>query len=110
MITDKLEIAKEIQFDRVHRLSAKPDSPIVARCVFFKDKSLIMKAKRKLSGTTTFIGEDFSLRVREIRKGLVPHMKTARSQNKKVSMIYDHLVIDGTKFALGSGGNLVPKK
>ena len=38
MITDKLELAETIQFDRVHRLNAKPYSPIVARCTFYKYK------------------------------------------------------------------------
>ena len=31
LITDKLELADDIEFDRVHRLSGKPNSPVVAR-------------------------------------------------------------------------------
>ena len=61
LITDRLELADAIQSDRVHRLNAKPNSPVVARCTFFKDKVKILKAKRKLQqGTHVFIGEDFS--------------------------------------------------
>ena len=60
LITDRLELANDFQFDQVHRLNAKPNSPVVARCTFFKDKVMILKAKRKLQGTNVFIGEDFS--------------------------------------------------
>ena len=34
LITDKLELAHDIQFHRVHRLNAKPNSA-VALCIFF---------------------------------------------------------------------------
>ena len=63
------------------------------------------KAKRKLQGTKVFIGEDFSSRVREVRRRLVPHLKKARSENKKCMMMFDHL-IDGKKFTLDDGDNL----
>ena len=58
MITDKLELAEAIQFKRVHRLNAKPNSPIVARCTLYKDKENIMKEKRKLKGSSVFTGDD----------------------------------------------------
>ena len=58
MITDKLELAEAIQFKRVHRLNAKPNSAIVARCTLYKDKENIMKEKRKLKGSSVFTGDD----------------------------------------------------
>ena len=67
LITNKLELANGIQFDRVHRLNAKANSPVVARCTFFKDKVKILKAKTKLRGSDVSFGEDFSSRVRSIR-------------------------------------------
>ena len=106
MIVDKLELSGELEFDRVHRLSSKDDSPIVARCTFYKDKEAIMKAKGKLKGSTVFIGHDFSRRVREVRKKLAPHLKTAKSEKKKATMVFDHLNIDGKKFGLDHDGNL----
>ena len=51
LIMDRLELANDFQFDQVHRLNAKPNSPEVAHCTFFKDKVKILKAKRKLLGT-----------------------------------------------------------
>ena len=51
LITDKLELADDIEFDRVHRLSGKPNSPVVARCCFYKHKEKIMKERSKLKGS-----------------------------------------------------------
>ena len=59
LITDKLELADDTEFDRVHRLSGKPNSP-VARCCFYKHKEKIMRERRKLKGNNIFIAEDFS--------------------------------------------------
>ena len=41
LLTDKLEVHESPQ---VHRLSAKPNSPIFVRCTFYKDKETIMMA------------------------------------------------------------------
>ena len=107
-ITDKLEFSDNVEFDRVHRLNSKPDSPLIACCTFYKDKARILRARNKLKGTQIFIGEDFSFRVRDTRKKLIPHLKCAREQGKRATMVYDHLLIDGAKFGLGEGGSLVP--
>ena len=48
LITDKLELADDTEFDRVHRLSGKPNSPVVARCCFYKHKEKFMKEGSKL--------------------------------------------------------------
>ena len=106
LITDKLELADDIEFDRVHRLSGKPNSPVVARCCFYKHKEKIMKERSKLKGSSIFIGEEFSPRVREIRKALTPHLKTARNPGKRATMVYDHLLIDGKKFILDKDNEL----
>ena len=78
---------------------------MVPRCTFFKDKVKILKAKRKLQGTNVFIGEDFSSYVCDVRRRLVPHLKKARSENKKCMMVFDHLIVDGKKFTLDDGDN-----
>ncbi|KAL8573802.1 hypothetical protein ACOMHN_019076 [Nucella lapillus] len=80
IIVDKLELTGSFEFDHVHRLNSKTNSPVIARSTFFKDKQKILKAKVKLKGTQMYVGEDFSLRVREIRKNLTPHSKKARSE------------------------------
>ena len=44
-LTDKVELSRTIEFDRVHRLNSKPNSPVIARCTYFKDKNTILKAR-----------------------------------------------------------------
>ena len=107
LLTDKLDLGGErVQFDRVHRLNMKPDSPVIARCCFYKDKVRILKSKRKLQGTKTFIGEDFSTRVREIRRKLAVHLKRAKENGQRATMVFDHLFIEGKKFFLDSQDKL----
>ena len=97
-------------FDRVHCINSKTDSPVIARCVFYKQKVSVLKAKGKLRGTNVFIGEDFSSRVREVRKRLTPHLKKARSDGKRATMVFDHLVIDQKKFTVDPEDRLVEVK
>ena len=106
LCTDKLELADDIGFDRVHRLSSKKDAPIIVRLCSYKHKVNILKAKQKLRGSDIFIGEDFSLRVRDIRRKLGPHLKNARNEGKQVRMIYDHLIIEGKRYALDDHDSL----
>eukprot|EP00745_Piridium_sociabile_P036491 TRINITY_DN65635_c0_g1_i5.p1 TRINITY_DN65635_c0_g1~~TRINITY_DN65635_c0_g1_i5.p1 ORF type:complete len:347 (+),score=67.10 TRINITY_DN65635_c0_g1_i5:180-1220(+) len=110
LITDKLEMADNVEFDRVHRLNSKPDSPIIARCVFYKHKLNILKCKRKLQGTNVFIGEDFSRRVRDIRRRLTPHLKQARQDSKRATMIFNYLLIDGKRFSVDQDNKLFEVK
>ena len=105
-LTDKLELSRTIDFDGVHRLNSKPNSPVIARCTYFKDKNTIQKARYKLKGSNIFLGEDFSVGVREIRKKLGPHLKAARDQGKRATMIFDRLLINGKKFTLDSENEL----
>nr|KAG5688937.1 hypothetical protein BaRGS_031336 [Batillaria attramentaria] len=105
-LTDKLELPETVQFDRVHRTSNKPNAPIIARCVLFKDKVSILKARAKLKGSKIFVNEDFSLRVREIRRKLLVHMKEAKDAGKKTTLVYDHLFIEGKKFVLVDDGSI----
>jgi FtsZ-binding cell division protein ZapB len=104
LFTDRLELSDNVPFDRVHRLGDKPDAPLIARCTYYKDKVLVLKAKNKLKGTNIFVGEDFSERVRAIRKKLTVIMKEKRREGKQVSMVYDHLIMDGKKFVLNDDG------
>ena len=110
IVVDKLELAGDIEFDRVHRLNSKSNSPVIARCTFFKDKVKILKAKGKLRGSQIFIGEDFSPRVRELRRKLTPHLKKARDEKKKVTMVFDHLVIEGKRYTLDGDNNLIVQR
>ena len=106
VIKDQLKIDDDMQFDRVHRLGKDPNSPIVARFTSFKDKERVLREKRKLreseNGKSVFVGEDFSKGVREIRRKLVPFLKKAKSEKKKASMVFDHLIVEGKKLFFDS--------
>ena len=104
LFTDTLELAESVPFDRVHRLGDKADAPLIARCTFYKDKVKILKAKSKLKGTNLYIGEDFTENVRAVRKKLTVIMKEKKREGKQVSMVYDHLIINGKKCVLNEDG------
>ena len=110
LITDKLELADDVVFDHVHCLSSKPNSPVIARCAFSKDKVKILKVKLKLQGSNIFIGEDFCARVRDIRRKLTPHLKAKRNKGCRVSMVFDHLLVDGKRFTVDDYNNLTEIK
>lgn len=99
---------REVQFDRAHRTSNKPNAPIVVRCTFYKDKLAILRAKKNLgSGSDVSISEDFSQRVRDIRKALIPHLKDAKKAKKNAFLVFDHLIIDNTKFTVDENSRLI---
>ena len=110
VLEKKLELTDQVQFDRVHRLGSSQNAPIIARCTFYQQKLAILKAKPKLKGMNSkvFIGEDFSQRVRDLRKKLTPHLKHLKSEGKRAVMVFDHIVVDGRKHFLDTSGNLVP--
>lgn len=105
-IKDTLKVTSPVQFDRVHRVGDKPTSPIIARCSFYKDKLLILKGKGELrtARSRVYINEDFTNRVRDIRKRLTPHLKEAKTAGKRAALIYDHLLIEGKKYVLKEDG------
>lgn len=104
LFTDKLELSDDVPMDRVHRVSDSPNSPLIARCTFYKDKIKILKAKKKLKGTNIFIGEDYSVGMREVRKKLSVIMKAKKAAGQTVTMVYDHLYIGEKKYTLGRDG------
>lgn len=104
IFTDTMDMVDHIEFDRVHRLGSKANSPVIARCTYYKDKVKIMKAKEKLKGSNIFIGEDFSRGVRETRKKLYKFFKAKKDDGQNVKMVYDHLVIEGEKYFLSEDG------
>ena len=61
-----------ISFDRVHRLNtSKTPQPIIARLTNIKDKQNLLCKRTQLKGTSIYINEDFTYKVREIRNKVV---------------------------------------
>lgn len=100
LFTEKLGLVANVEMDRVHRVSNRPNSPIIASFTFYKDKVSILKAKNKLKGSKIFIGEDYSESVRDVRKRLFVFVKKERAAGRKVTMAFDHVFIDGKRFGL----------
>ena len=111
LLTDTLEMAEDVSFDRIHRLGPGKKSPIIARCTFFKQKISILKAKSKLKDNDSgvSISEDYTQRVRDVRKKLIPHLKSAKEEGKRATLVFDHLLIEGIKYELGEGDYLTEK-
>lgn len=102
-LTDAMKLTKEvvnnIRFERVHRSPSEPKPgrirSIVAKFTFFKDREIVRKQWKELSGTKYNVFEQFPPEVVSKRKKLVPKMKEARSQGKKSWIVYDTLYVDG---------------
>lgn len=67
--------------------------PVIVCPTFYRDKTDLLKGK--LKGCNIFIGDDFSPRIGKIRRELSPHLKKAKSEGKRATMLFDHLLIDG---------------
>lgn len=96
---DKLGITcSELDIERAHRLNKFKgnDKPIVVKFTFYKLRQRIMKEKKKLKGTHFSISEDFSDRVLQERKNLLPRMKIERDAGKIAYLSFNKLkVSDG---------------
>ena len=105
LISEKLQLSDDILLEKVHRLSAKEDSPIIARFTERRQKTAVLKARQKLKGTDIFVNEDFTERVRDVRRKLMPVLRDARESGKKATLVYDHLIVDGKKVFLDERGH-----
>ena len=92
----KLDPAR-IELERSHRTGrfdgdGRPRT-VVVKLLRFKDKEEILKRANKLKGTNLYINEDFSDKVRQKRKDLLPRMIEARNQGNYAYLRYDQLVV-----------------
>ncbi|GFR60234.1 SH3 domain protein, partial [Elysia marginata] len=96
MINNHLEIDDaRIQIDRAHRLrSNNGTGAINVRITHYKDKENIMKNKKKPKDTNIHISDDYTPRIREIRRKLSPFLNKFRNEGKRATMVYDHLIVD----------------
>ena len=83
--------------ERAHRIGRKKRDalkprPVVAKFPSFKTREEILKNKKRFQGTNIFVMEDFSERVRERRRELLPEMHKARKEGLIAFLRYDKLV------------------
>ena len=107
-----LKIPKEdeesIQFNRVHRVSARrvssgtPNSkprPIIVKLSSFHDKEFIKSFIKNLTkGRNVGISDDFPKEVEEMRKKLYPVLKAAKQEKRTAFLKVERLIIDGSLY------------
>ncbi|KAI8490236.1 hypothetical protein Bbelb_319740 [Branchiostoma belcheri] len=90
--------ADDIEIERAYRngksqLADRP-RPIVVKFLRYKDKQEILRNAKMLKGTSIFINEDYSERVRKKRKDLLPALRAARERGQSAYIRFDKLVIN----------------
>jgi len=98
LLKEKLKLdPKQIEIERAHRNGRFQDGgrprPIVAKLLRFKDKDTIIKRAKYLKGSTIYMNEDFSEKVRQKRKELIPEMKAARERGNIAYLKFDKLIV-----------------
>ncbi|XP_077532690.1 uncharacterized protein LOC144145064 [Haemaphysalis longicornis] len=101
-----------VAIERIHRLGRPSPGkvrPVILKLLDSRDKTKILKQCIKLKDTDFSIGEDFSVRVREIRRKLWQSCKTHRDNGDKASLVYDKLYINKKEFVWDEDKNdIVP--
>ena len=87
IIRKKMMITKNIPIERAHRLG----KTIIVRFQSFKDRELVVSRARELKGSSVYVREDASDRVRQKQRGLIPLMKTMREDGKRAVIRHDKL-------------------
>ncbi|KAI8499875.1 hypothetical protein Bbelb_221920 [Branchiostoma belcheri] len=98
LVKEKLKLdPKQIEIERAHRNGRFNDGgrprPIVAKLLRYKDRDQIMKRAKYLKGTHIYINEDYSEKVRQKRKELIPQMKAERERGNIAYLKFDKLVV-----------------
>ncbi|GFR61526.1 hypothetical protein ElyMa_000105800, partial [Elysia marginata] len=70
----------------------------------------VLRARGNLSGTGVSVQEDYTPRVRAIRKELAPHLTRLPNEGKKAKMVYDHINVDGERFDIDHKNELIPAR
>lgn len=87
--------------ERIRRLGRKIENkmrPVILKFLDHRDKASIMKACSKLKGSRYSVSEDFSKKVREIRKQLWNSALEKKSNGAKVKLLYDKLSVDSVMY------------
>lgn len=91
---------------RLGRYEETKCRPVLIKLLSEKTKKEIMMNTGKLKGSEIWIEEDYSRKIREIRRKLVQEMKDRRNNGEEVYLRYDRLIVRGKP----SEGNTVTDK
>ena len=103
MLTNKLSIptrdVSDIGIERAHRIGNRrePENSrprtIMIKLEKFKDRDIIKKKAKECKVKGLYINEDYSQRVADVRKELLPKLKQARSEGKIAYFSLDKLIV-----------------
>lgn len=92
---------ENVGIERIHRIGRKTDNkcrPVIFKLVDGRDKARILKNCKNLKDTGYGISEDFSSRVRAVRKKLWDSTAELRARGTKVTQSFDKIKVDGKLF------------
>ena len=92
---DQLGITTPLRIERAHRTGVKTTKtrPVVVKLTFFKDRELVLAKAKEKKVPGVFVYEDFSQRVINRRKALLPKLKDARDRGLLAYFSFDKLII-----------------
>lgn len=105
-----VKIDQEMQIDDIRRMGRykpKETRPILLKLTTRQKKMEILKQAKELKGTNIWIDEDYTKKVQEERKALIPHLKEARQHGYKAILRYNKLIINNEVYEIE---NLQPAK
>jgi hypothetical protein len=107
-ICEELAIEQFIEFGNVHRLGKignRGARPIVARFLYPNQKQMILENGYKLKNGRFGVHEQFLGEMVGRRRKLYPVMNEYKHQGKRVSLVRDHLYIEGELYNLIDDNN-----
>ena len=90
VIRADMGVTRGIPLVRVQRLG----SAVMVRFLTVRDKLLVLSHARNLRGKQVRVSEDFTKRVRDIRRGLTELKNTYREEGKRAVLKFDKLYTD----------------
>ncbi|XP_049522591.1 uncharacterized protein LOC125945068 [Dermacentor silvarum] len=111
LFEEQLEI-KCPSIERCHRIGrrhADRPRPIIMKLLDYREKTNVLKNGHKLKGSDFRISEDFSQRVRSIRKKIWEASKPYRDNGSIVHLSFDHAFINKVKYNWHDDTNTLTK-
>lgn len=94
--------------ERAHRVAGgKYPRAIVVKFLSFKKREEVFRNKKQLKGKTITINEDFSQRVLEDRRVLIPEMMSARADGWDAVVTFDKLKVNGRVYRVDENSRLI---
>lgn len=111
--SSELEIMEDVSIEIAHRIGKRESGkirPIVVKFTRFPQRELVRKSAFKLKNTDLSISEQFPREIQDRRKQLLPVLKQAKANNRKMGFVKDKLFIDGRLYRQDQGTTPLPNR